>query len=82
LRCSKCRYGEKPDVIDWPSIDELVGLVKELGMSGTARKLRCADNSIRRHLVKYGVENVNALTPFNNGRGKFRSELCARQQTA
>jgi hypothetical protein len=42
--------------IDWPSQEEIISLVKEMGYLQAGLKLGVSDNAIRRHLTSRGVD--------------------------
>ncbi|NDB82185.1 MAG: HNH endonuclease [Alphaproteobacteria bacterium] len=57
IRCKSCEAKQRNSfVIDWPTIDDLISLVKKLGFIGAGKKLNVSDNSVRKHLRRNNID--------------------------
>ena len=50
--CLKGAPRQRPSKIEWPSQQDLVQMVEELGYRGTGNKLGVSDNAVRKRLVR------------------------------
>lgn len=62
VRCKQCasiwkaNNREARKRINWPSINDLISIIREIGYRGTARKLNANRQSIKQHLIKAGID--------------------------